>query len=291
MAEPAIVTANEEAIEAWNGVLFDRFLQYRGQLADALGAHGARALDTLIVKPGERILDIGCGFGDTTVRLAGMAGPEGSALGVDAAPRFIEHAAAEAERAGLANVSYAVADVEAGAVEGGPFDLAFSQMGTMFFANPVAALRNVRSMMGPGGRLCIVVWRQKVENEWLFRSEQVVDRYLEEPEETDEPTCGPGPFSMANADTTSGILRSAGWEEIALRRSDIDVRIGATLQDAIDLTMAIGPAAEVIRLAGEEAEAIRPRLEREIGEVLAEFEGPGGVITHSSTWVVTAVAP
>jgi SAM-dependent methyltransferase len=291
MAQPAVVTANEEAIEAWNGVLFDRFLKHRAQVVEALGAHGARAIDENPPAAGERVLDIGCGFGETTARLAGLAGPEGSAHGVDAAPRFVEHATAEARQAGVENVSYAVADVEAAPVDGGPFDLAFSQMGTMFFANPVAAMRNVRAVVRPGGRLCMVVWRQKAENEWLFRSEQVVDRYLEEPEETDEPTCGPGPFSMANADTTSGILRSAGWEGIALRRSDIDVRIGRTLQDAIDLTMAIGPAAEVIRLAGDDAAKIRPRLEREIGEVLGEFETPEGIRTHSSTWIVTAVAP
>ena len=90
----------------------------------------------------------------------------------------------------------------------GPFDYAFSRMGVMFFANPVAAMRNVLSAVKPGGRLVVVVWRRKVDNPWIKRAEDVVEQYLEEPEETDEPTCGPGPFSMANADTVSEQLRS-----------------------------------------------------------------------------------
>ena len=82
----------------------------------------------------------------------------------------------------------------------------------MFFANPVQALRNIRSALAPGGRLCAVVWRRKDDNDWVRRAELVVDEYLEHPEETDQPTCGPGPFSMANADTVSEQLKIAGFE-------------------------------------------------------------------------------
>ena len=84
----------------------------------------------------------------------------------------------------------------------------------MFFANPVAALRNVRGALRPGGTLCAVVWRRKLDNAWVHRAEQVVEQYLEHPEETDEPTCGPGPFSMANADTFTEQLKIAGFEPI-----------------------------------------------------------------------------
>ena len=111
----------------------------------------------------------------------------------------------------------------------------------MFFANPVAALRNVRAALAPGGRLCAVVWRRKLDNEWVRRAEQVVDEYLEHPEETDEPTCGPGPFSMANADTVSEQLKIAGFEEITLRRCDLPMKIGNDLDHAVEFNMALGP--------------------------------------------------
>jgi SAM-dependent methyltransferase len=285
-----VAAENEEAQEAWDGVLFDRFLEYREIVTDGLGAHGEAALAAHPPQPGDRVLDIGCGFGDTSRRIAGIVGESGSVLGVDVAPRFIELAQQEAERAGLANVSFDVRDVQVTTFED-RFDYAFARFGTMFFASPVAAMRNVREAMTPGGRLCMVVWRRKLDNEWLHRAERVVDEYLEEPEESDEPTCGPGPFSMANADTTSDILRGAGFAEIELRRCDIPIKIGRDLDHAVEFATALGPAGEVIRLAGEEAEQVRPRIEASLREALAEFAGPEGVVADASTWIVSARAP
>ena len=131
------------------------------------------------------------------------------------------------------------------------FDHAFSRMGTMFFANPVAALRNVRLALAPGGRLCSVVWRRKLDNDWLHRAEVVVSGFLERNEDSDEPTCGPGPFSMADADTTSAIVQAAGFEHVSLTRSDIDIKIGDDVDGAMALVIALGPAGELIRLAGD----------------------------------------
>ncbi len=285
-----VASANGEAVEAWNGVLFDRFVQFRDIVTAGLGAHGEAALRIHLPRPGERVLDIGCGFGDTSQRIAGLVGEEGSVLGVDVAERFIETARAEAEEAGVDNVDFMVADVEVTKFADG-FDYAFTRFGTMFFANPVTAMRNVRRGLVPGGRLCMVVWRRKLDNEWLHRAERVVEEFVQEPEESDEPTCGPGPFSMADADTTSHILLNAGFENVALRRCDIPIRIGRDLDQAVELVMALGPAGEVIRLAGAEAERIRPQIEAALREALAEFEQPDGVSAAASTWIVSANAP
>ncbi len=285
-----VAAANEEAIEAWNGVLFDRFVQFRDIVTTGLGAHGEVALQAHPPRSGERVLDIGCGFGDTTQRIAELVGSGGSVLGVDVAERFIEAARAEAEEAGAANVEFTVADVEATEFDD-RFDYAFSRFGTMFFANPVAAMRNVRKSLVPGGRLCIVVWRRKLDNEWMHRAERVVEEYVEEPEESDEPTCGPGPFSMADADTTSHILLNAGFEDIALRRCDIPIEIGVDLDQAVEFATALGPAGEVIRLAGEDAERIRPQIEAALRQALADYETPAGVVASASTWIVSATAP
>jgi len=285
-----VLPANEEAIGAWNGVLFDRFLEFRHVLAVSPGEHGEEAFRANPPRLGDKALDIGCGFGDTAQRLAELVGPGGSVLGVDSSERFVEAARREAEEAGVENVSFEVGDVQQMELGEG-FDYVFSRFGTMFFANPVAALRNVREALRPGGRLCMVVWRQKPDNGWLHSAELVVERYLEEPEESDEPTCGPGPFSMANADTTSGILTAAGYEEIGLRRCDRPYLMGRDLDEAIDLVMALGPAGELIRLAGDKAEELRPQLRVDLRDALAQYDGPDGVVGTSSTWIVTARAP
>jgi hypothetical protein len=136
-----------------------------------------------------------------------------------------------------------------------------------------------------------VVWRRKLDNPWLHRAEQVVEQYLEEPEESDEPTCGPGPFSMNDADTVSEQLQIAGFERPTFTRCDLPMKLGNDLDHAVRFNMAIGPAAEIIRLTGDEAEKIRPKLEAEIREVLADYERLDEVSGPASTWIISATVP
>jgi ubiquinone/menaquinone biosynthesis C-methylase UbiE len=287
-----VAASNEEAIEAWNGVLFDRFVRFRDIITTGLGAHGERGLHLHPARFGDRALDVGCGFGDSTLRLAELVGPDGEAVGVDASERFIATARRSAAEAGVANARFRVTDVQAGDL-GGPFDYAFSRFGTMFFANPVTALRNVRSALAPGGRFCMVVWRRKLDNEWLHRAERVVQRYLTRPATTDEPTCGPGPFSMASAGVTADVLVRAGFEDISLERCDIEITIGADLHEAVEFVMALGPAGELIRLGGNEAEASRSSIVAALSEALAGLRGPEGgeVRAPASSWIVGARSP
>ena len=283
----SVAATNKEAAEAWSGPLFDRFIEYRELVAGGLGAHGEQAMAVHPPRPGDRVLDLGCGFGDTTQRLAELVGPQGEALGVDVSQPFIDLARREAE--GVGNVRFERADVQVAELEGG-FDYAFSRMGVMFFANPVAAFRNVRSALAPGGRLCAVVWRRKLDNEWVSRAEQVVEGYLDHPEESDEPTCGPGPFSMANADTVSEQLQIAGFEAISLQRCDLPLKIGNHLDHAVEFNMALGPAGEVLRLWEDRIEEIKPKIAADLREALAEFEGDDGVYAPASTWIIGARA-
>jgi ubiquinone/menaquinone biosynthesis C-methylase UbiE len=282
--------ANAEAIEAWDGPLYDRFVRFRHIVVGGLGAHGDAALELLPPRPGQRVLDIGCGFGDTTQQIAALVGPSGEAVGVDAAERFIETSRAEAAEAGVTNARFLVADVQATEFEE-QFDLAFSRFGTMFFASPVAALRNVRRALVPGGRLVMVVWRQRTDNDWLYRAQTIVEKIVSRPEEYEEPTCGPGPFSMAGADTTSEILVQSGFDEIMFRRCDIPILIGRDLDEAIALMMAMGPAGEILRLQGDRVKHLHGKVYEALVEGLSEFVGPDGVRAPASTWIVTARAP
>jgi SAM-dependent methyltransferase len=291
---PATVVApdNEEATEAWSGVLFDRFVQYRDLVVAGLQAHGDAAMELHPPEPGDRVLDIGCGFGDTTQQLAALVGAEGRATGVDVSEPFIEASIKEAAETGVENVDFFATDVQVGDL-GGPYDYAFSRMGLMFFANPVQALRNIGGALRPGGRLVAVVWRRKLDNPWLHRAEQVVEQYLEEPEEPEDVRCGPGPFSMANADTVSEQLQIAGFESPTFTRRDLPFRIGDDLDHAVSYNTALGPAAELLRICpAEEVERLRPKLEREIREVLADYErSDGEVWGPASTWIISATVP
>ncbi len=192
-ASEQAISANDEAIRAWDGPLYDRFVRFRETVTTGLGSHGEEALRLHPPTPGQRVLDIGCGFGDTTQRIAKLVGAGGEAVGVDAAPRFIEDAIREANEAEVANARFLVADIQEdlGGEQG--FDVAFSRFGTMFFASPVAAMRNVRRALVPDGRLLMVVWRRRIDNDWLYRAQTIVEGIVQRPEEYDEPTCGPGP--------------------------------------------------------------------------------------------------
>jgi ubiquinone/menaquinone biosynthesis C-methylase UbiE len=283
--------ANAEAIQAWDGPLYDRFVRFRHIVTAGLGAHGDAALRLVPPQEGYRVLDVGCGFGDTTQQIAELVGPTGEAVGVDAAERFIETARAEAAGAGVGNASFLAADVQITKFDG-PFDMAFSRMGTMFFLSPVAALRNVREALVPGGKLVMVVWRRREDNQWLYRAQQIVEGIVQKPEEYDEPTCGPGPFSMANADTTSEILIHAGFTDISLTRCDLEIMGGTNIDEALDLVMSLGPAGEILRLQGDRAAHLHGQIDAALREGMAEFvRDDGEVWAPASTWIVTASRP
>jgi ubiquinone/menaquinone biosynthesis C-methylase UbiE len=282
-------STNAEAIRAWDGPLFERFSHYRDLVTSGLANHGDAALALFPPQPGWRVLDLGCGFGDTTQQIAALVGPDGEAMGVDAAPKFIEASRAEAAEAGVTNARFETVDVQTGQL-GGPYDMAFSRMGMMFFANPVQALRNVRGALKPGARLVFVVWRIREDNDWIYRAQVVTEAIVSRPEEYDDPTCGPGPFSMANADTVSGQLTAAGFRDVELRRCDLPILIGHDVDEAVEVMMALGPAGEILRLQGERAAHLHGEVRSALEAGMAEFAGSDGVHAPASTWIVSALA-
>jgi ubiquinone/menaquinone biosynthesis C-methylase UbiE len=279
-----VAAENLESLDAWDGVLYDRFVEFRDVMLPALAQHGEVAVLHYPPRRGDRVLDIGCGFGDETARLAELVGPGGSAVGIDIAPRFV---AAATEEFGAANVRFEVRDVQQTTFDE-TYDYAFSRFGIMFFANPVAALRNIRRALVPGGRFVAVVWRRRQDNPWVYVAEQTVKPLVPVVEETDEPRCGPGPFFMADADATSTMFRNAGFEDVSFLRCDRPLRIGRTLDEAVAANMALGPAAEAVRLAGDAAAEIRPQLEELLREALRPYERAEGVVLDSSTWLISA---
>lgn len=282
--------ANVEAIEAWNTILFDKFVRFRHTLTAGLAVHGRAVLGRFPPARGCRVLDVGCGFGDTTLEICRYVGEAGVVVGVDAASRFIESARKDAGAAGITNAQFEVADVEVADLHG-PYDQAFSRFGTMFFGNPVAALRNIRRSLKPGGLLSMVVWRRKDENAFFHQVERQVLLTVPRVDKGDQVTCGAGPFSMASPDVVSAQLLAAGFERPSFERFDADICMGESVEDAVAFAMDLGPAGEILRLAGEAAVAARPKVVASLHDLLAGFAREGGVFGGSSTWIVSARAP
>ena len=289
----AVVAAeNEEATEAWSGVLFDRFLEYRDLVVAGLGAHGNAAMRLYPPGEGDRVLDIGCGFGDTTQQLAALVGAEGHATGVDVAEPFIEASIEEAGKTGIENVDFFATDVQVGDLKG-PYDYAFSRMGVMFFANPVQAFRNVAGALRPGGRLVASSGGESSTTSGFTapsrrssstsRSPRSRRTCAVVPARSRWPTPTPSPSSSRSRDS------SVRPSPAATSRS----RSATTSTTRSTFNMAIGPAAELLRICpADEVDRLRPKLQQEIRGVLADYVEPDGVVrAPASTWIVSATVP
>jgi SAM-dependent methyltransferase len=287
----AVAVANEEAVRAWDTVLYERWKSNRRVFVGALAEVTGEAFELFPPSRGARCIDVGCGFGETTQALAGLVGPGGLVLGVDSSPRFIEDARREAREAQVENVAFEIADAQTAEWEP-TFDYAFSRMGTQFFAAPVPAMRAIRGALKPGGRLAKICWRRKEESPLWAETEQVVQRFLSRPEEYEADTCGPGPFSLGNPETTRGILQAAGFEEIELHQRDFDYFMGADMDEAVDALLAIGPGAELIRLNGEYGESRRGEIAQALRNHYAAWQQPdGSIVGRGSVWIVAATNP
>ena len=289
MNQADVMQPKSQYVDFWNTVLVPKFDQWRHVLVGGLGLHSAKIFPELKLNIGDAVLDVGCGWGETAIEIARRVGPDGKVVGIDCCDAFLNAGRADVDRAGLSNVTFIEADVETHRFAS-EFDFCFSRFGTQFFQNPVAGLRNMRSGLRPGGIMTMIVWRSKSDNPWLDLAKQVVLRHLP-PVDEDAASCGPGPFSMADPELVTKQLQIAGYSEPEFRRIDAAVMVGRSVEEAIAFQLAIGPAGEVYRSAGQEAERKRGILVHALEDELQEFVRPEGVMMGSSSWLVTARNP
>ena len=285
---PSGIELNESAL-FWEEVLAPKFIRFRHIMVDGLSLHSEGAFEQVGLPENPRIVDIGCGFGDTAIEMARMAGPGSTVIGLDCSDSFLSLAREDAEKAGLRNVSFEMGDAGDYPFKA-DFDFCYSRFGTMFFDNPVAGLRNIRKALKDGGKLMMHVWRVAEDNPWLTLSKEVVLRHVPPPED-DGPSCGPGPFSMADPESTEAKLKAAGYDDCCFERIDAEAMVGRDLEDAVDFQLALGPGGQVFREAGDLALERESAIRSDLAKALEPFLTPRGVMMPSSSWRITARNP
>ena len=278
-------------VKFWNTVLEPKFTQYRHILQGGLSRHSAAVIPKLPIAEGMAVLDVGCGWGDMSLQVAEMVGPTGRVVGIDCVDAFLEEGRKDAAAAGLSNVTFSRGDAEVALPEN-QFDYVVARFGTMFFTNPVAALRRMRLALKPGGQMTHIVWRRREDNPAWQEAKNIALRHLPAPG-ADADTCGPGPFSMGNEETAGIMMKSAGYVDVSFTRVDEKILVGRTPEESIAFALAIGPGGEVFREAGEElAEAKRPEIEREMRDYFESLETDiDGIWAPTSSWVISGRNP
>lgn len=270
-----------EQLAYWSGPVGERWAAWQPILDRALAPFADRVIAAAALKAGERVLDVGCGCGVTTLLASTAVGSNGSIVGVDLSAPMVERA--RTLSTGRGNIHYVLTDA---AVEDfdKSFDVALSRFGIMFFDDPIAAFRNLHAALVPGGRIAFVCWRSLAENDWSRIPRDIAARFVTTtgPWKAD----GPGPFSLADRTRIESILEQAGFSTIAIDPFDADVVMAEDgAAGAVDFAMGVGPASALLREASPDTKiAVRAALL----EAFNAFGKGAHFALPGATWVVRA---
>lgn len=279
--EPA---ANADQIAYWNAAAGETWVAQQDRLDRQLSPLGQTAMAALDLAADERVIDIGCGCGQTSLELASEVGPDGAVLGADISAPMLAIARRRAAEAGLANVRFIEADAQTHPFAPGGVDAVFSRFGVMFFADPPAAFANIHRAVRPGGRLGFVCWRPLMLNEWMLLPMRAALPHIAAPPPPPDPLA-PGPFAFADADRVRGILAAGGFTRIEIDAHDSLIG-GNGLDDSVALALRVGPLGMLLR----DNPGQRDKIIDALREALEPHAGPSGVFLPASVWIVTARA-
>jgi SAM-dependent methyltransferase len=251
---------------------------------DEIRPHNERFRAAARIGPGDRVLDVGCGTGQST-RDAARAARSGSALGVDLSAPALEHARRLSDQEGLRNVSYQQADAQVHPFPAEHFDIGISRFGVMFFADPVAAFGNIGRALRPGARLVLLVWQDRGRNEWTSAIGQSLTAGTGGPASPAPRASGPDPFSLGDPPTAESILAASGFDEVAFTDVQEPVYYGADRAIALDFVLGLRLTQDL--LAGLDGPAAERALER-LRATLADHDTGRGVFFGSRAWIITA---
>lgn len=268
--------------EYWSGKVGDEWANRASRIDAMLAPMTEAALDLAAFRAGDRVIDIGCGAGATSFRIAGYGA---DVTGVDISPPLLEVARKRAQAAG-AKVAFLEADAGEARFEQ-KFDAAFSRFGVMFFSAPSEAFANIRAVLQPGGRAIFIVWRALSENPWATTPIEAVAPMLKAPLTPPDPSA-PGPFALADRAKIERVLGEAGWNSIEVSPWDGDIAIGGggSLDESAEFLLKIGPCARAIVDQGLDPAAARQRLIDRLGPLAGE----GDVKLRAACWLIKAIA-
>ena len=276
--------ANATQEEYWNGRAGETWVELQRLLDMELGPLGREAQAALDPQPGDQVLDIGCGTGETSLDLAAATAPGGAVLGVDISRTLLDIATRRAADQGL-KARFEVADAQTSDFGGERFDAAFSRFGVMFFADPAAAFANIRKALKPGGRIAFVCWRPPAENPLMTAPFKAAE-HLIPPMPPSDPLA-PGPFAFADPERVRRILDGAGFGQVAIRPFDAKVG-GWTPEEALIVAQRVGPLGTILR----ENPELRPKVLDAVADELQRHTGADGKVRMgAAVWIVTAAAP
>ncbi|MFJ9548171.1 class I SAM-dependent methyltransferase [Streptomyces erythrochromogenes] len=279
---PRVDPSNAEQAGAWDGREGAYWAEHADRFDRAIRPYLAHFLAAADVSADDRVLDIGCGTGETT-RAAARRASGGRALGVDLSAEMLRVARRRAVAEGTDNAEFVQADAQVHAFPAASFDVAVSRTGTMFFADPVAAFRNIGGALRPGGRLVQLVWQEAAGNEWFlaFTRALAAGRPM-----TGPPPDAPGPFSLADPDRVRTVLGAAGFTDVRLEPHGEAMWFGEDAADAERFTLGL----HGWMLDGLDAEA-RRRAVDDLRATLTAHETGDGVRYASAAWIIHATRP
>ncbi len=276
---------NADQVAYWNGRNAEKWVAFQESMDHMLAPLSAHVMDIAGIAIGQRVVDIGCGCGGTSIELAGRIGPSGAVLGVDISEPMLNRARQRVAELSGHTIDFLQVDASTHAFDGDA-DQAFSRFGVMFFQDPAAAFRNIAGALKPGGRFTFVCWAEAAANPWRSVPIAVADRHVDLP----EPAApgGPGPFSLSDKERPRALLSEAGFEDIRIERDERGLLIGSTVDAAAEHAVQLGPLGNIMRDAPP---AAQDAVAQDMRKTLAQYLEEDGVRLGAATWIATARRP
>ena len=277
---------NAEQIAFWNGAAARRWLDLDSKQDVVFAPITEALLARVRLVAGERVLDVGCGGGGTTIEIARRVAPTGRAVGLDVSRPMLD--AARRRAPPELPIEFILADAAAHVFAPASFDVLASRFGVMFFVDPVGAFVNLRGALRRGGRVVFACWRAAKLNAWQMTPLKAALRHIPRlPELGPE---DPSPFSFADENRVRRILNDAGFAHIELEAIDleIDIAAGQGFESAMATAQSIGAASRALegRPEPERAAAVA-----EIRGALAPYQRGRSVPLGAAIWIVEAINP